>query len=170
MPQIPALDELTNKEDEKKKLGLYLDSNGKTKDVFGANLLNARQQASETPLGKLFGMSGLTDKEKAQYAANSDPDVEAAIGRGQQMGMMAGMASPTSAIGGLEAMGAKQLGQGLASEARQIGTGTAGPLHELPALIAQKEALYNQSTGKVAQKLAQEITRLKNYSFKFQGK
>lgn len=116
------------------------------KDVFRANMLKARQEASETPLGKLFGVSPMSPEEKDFYTKNSDPEIEAAFNRGSQMG----------------------LGMGSISNAPSA---AMKALADRKAALRRLEELYasGMSSGKDVAKLGRQIIKEKDALLKIKG-
>lgn len=116
---------------------------------FQAQALKAKQEASETPLGRLFGMEGLTEAEKQVYADNRDADVEQAFERGTNMGM--GMGSIGSTAG------------------KGISAARAAQRDLLQDSIRGLESQYAQAAGKEAVKIGQNIVRFKDKLSKLLG-
>ena len=80
-------------EEDRAKLDAYLRGQGMSpetkKNPFEAQVLKARQDASETTLGGLLGMSPLSEEEKQFQIANRDPNLEKGMDMALQLGMEA---------------------------------------------------------------------------------
>lgn len=115
--------------------------------VLKANTLKARQEASETPIGKLLGVSPLSPEEQQFYSENVDPDIEEAMSRGMQMGL---------------GMGSISKGASAAAKA----------LADKKANLKRLEELYSSrfSTGPEATRLGRQIVKEKDALLKLEGK
>lgn len=113
---------------------------------FEAQALKARQDASETMLGQMFGIQGLNDEEKQTYTNNVDPDIEQAFDRGSQMGL---------GMGSIGSVGSK--------------AATIAQKDALQSAIQGLEAQYGQAVGKEAVKIGQNIVRFKDKLSKMLG-
>lgn len=189
MPRLP-FEQLEGKEQDKEGLDNYLSKKGFKKNPFEAEVLRARQEASETPLGSMLGLQPMNEQEKVTYQANRDPAMEEAMDRAQQFGMATGTLNTMApkvlqALKGSAFTGAAREAQPLAKEANMVAARPQGLAEEVPEEVIQQmlkqrkdEVIANRlakleaeyadpaTTGKAAQKLGQEITRLKNYNFR----
>lgn len=189
MPRLP-FEQLEDKEQDKQNLDSYLSKKGFKKNPFEAEVLRARQGASETPLGSMLGLEPMNEQEKAIYEANRDPSMEEAMDRAQQFGMATGTLNTMApkvlqSLKGTAFTGAAKEAQPLAKQANMVAGRPQGLAEQVPDEVIQQmlkqrkdEVIANRlakleaeyadpvTTGKAAQKLGQEITRLKNYNFR----
>lgn len=157
------------------------------KKPFEAEVLRARQEASDTPLGQLFGITPMSEEEKSFYDANRDESVEQGMKMGQQFGM--GMGGINNiAPKALQALkGAAFTGASKVAATPKVATSSTINADEVPeaviqqmlqqrkaesmaSALARKEMEYPALSGKPMQKMGQEITSLKNRTFKALGK
>lgn len=178
-------------EEDRAKLDSYLRNQGMSpekKNPFAAQVLKARQDASDTMLGRLLGVSPLSQEEKDFQVANRDPNLEKGMDLALQLGMGVGginNISPKalSALkGGAFTGAAKEAVEQIPSRQMVPKTQNADEVSDaviqqmlqqrkaesMAAALARKEMEYASPSvvGKEAQKLGQEITHLKNRTFK----
>lgn len=99
------------------------------KKPFEAEVLRARQEASDTPLGQLFGISPMSEEEKSFYDANRDEAVEQGMKMGQQFGM---------GMGGINNIAPKAL-QALKGAAQGVGKFATPQATQAPKQAAQMQ-------------------------------
>lgn len=179
-------------EEDRAKLDAYLRSQGMSpetkKNPFEAQVLKARQDASDTTLGGLLGVAPLSEEEKQFQLANRDPNLEKGMDMALQLGMgMGGInnISPRalSALkGGAFTGAAKEVVEQAPSRQIVPKELSADEVSEevikkmlqdrkaesIAGALARKEMEYASPSvvGKEAQKLGQEITHMKNRNFK----
>lgn len=179
-------------EEDRAKLDAYLRSQGMSpetkKNPFEAQVLKARQDASDTTLGGLLGVAPLSEEEKQFQLANRDPNLE----KGMDMALQLGMG-----MGGINNISPKALAAlkggaftGAAKEAVEQAPSRQIVPRETPAdevsdaiiqqmlqarkaesmasALARKEMEYASPSvvGKEANKLGREITRMQNNNFR----
>lgn len=201
MDYIKLLGKMTGEEEDKKRLDAYLSSIAQKdpnsvvreeemslqppprKKPFEAEILRARQEASETPLGQLFGITPMSEEEKSFYDTNRDESVEQGMKMGQQFGMgMGGINNiapkALQALKGAAFTGASKIAP--ASKAATSSTINADEVPEaiiqqmlqqrkaesMASAIARKEMEWEALSGKPMQDLGRELTNLKNRTYK----
>lgn len=202
MDYTKLLGKMTGEDEDKARLDAYLSSIAQKdpssvvregeltlskKKPFEAEVLRARQEASDTPLGQLFGISPMSEEEKSFYDSNRDESVEQGMKMGQQFGM--GMGGINNiAPKALQALkGAAFTGASKVAATPKVATSSTINADEVPeaviqqmlqqrkaesmaSALARKEMEYPALSGKPMQKMGQEITNLKNRTFKALGK
>ena len=206
MDYTKLLGKMTGEDEDKARLDAYLSSIAQKdpnsvvregemslqptprKKPFEANVLRARQEASETPLGQLFGITPMSEEEKSFYEANKDEDLEEAIRMGQQLGMGMGginniapkalqaLKSAGSAAGKLVAPKAGQASK-QAAQMQESSDDLARMLQErnkerLEGALQRLEMQYNSPAvvGNEATKLGRKIVNIKDTLDKAKGK
>lgn len=179
-------------EEDRAKLDAYLRSQGMSpetkKNPFEAQVLKARQDASDTTLGGLLGMSPLSEEEKQFQIANRDPNLEKGMDMALQLGMgMGGInnISPKAlaALKGGAFTGAAKEAVAQAPSRQMVPRETpadevsdaiiqqmlqARKAESMASALARKEMEYASPSviGKEANKLGREITRMQNNNFR----
>lgn len=153
MPRLFDMNRLTNEDQSKEALDKHLSNAGFKKsplqtqlDALDANQLRVRQEASETPLGSMLGISPMNEEEKTQYAANRDPQLEQDIDRGMNAGLGVGSIGSTGA-----------------SAAR------AAQQEVLQDTIRALESQYGRAAGNEAVQIGRNIIKFKDKLSKLMG-
>lgn len=183
---------INTSEEDRAKLDAYLRSQGMSpetkKNPFEAQVLKARQDASDTTLGGLLGVAPLSEEEKQFQLANRDPNLEKGMDMALQLGMgMGGInnISPKalSALkGGAFTGAAKEVVEQAPSRQIVPKELSADEVSEeviqkmlrdrkaesMASALARKEMEYASPSviGKEANKLGREITRMQNNNFR----
>lgn len=142
MDYTKLLGKMTGEDEDKARLDAYLSSIAQKdpnsvvregeltlpkKKPFEAEVLRARQEASDTPLGQLFGISPMSEEEKSFYETNRDEAVEQGMKMGQQFGM---------GMGGINNIAPKAL-QALKGAAQGVGKFATPQATQAPKQAAQ---------------------------------
>lgn len=131
------------------------------KDTLKANLLRARQEASETPIGKLIGVSPMSEEEQQFYTQNTDPQLEEDLRRGMQLGLgFGGVRSPiATSLKEIAHKAAPATQQAIKSSSELAEMLKQRNLERLESAAHRKNLEY---ADKPSKELGEEIVKIKN--------